>query len=74
VKKLVAPVQKAPNNLDRRKIRIRDFLQLIAIERDDLCLWKSHKDRRLAGDDELRVFVFAKGLGNQDEESQGPKP
>jgi hypothetical protein len=55
-------IQEAPGNLDALQILIADFMNLPTIKGQDLGFGIAEEQRRMAGNDELGVFVFAQSV------------
>jgi hypothetical protein len=65
-----AVVDEAANDLHGGGVFVSDFVQVTVVEGEDLGAGVSEQDGGVGGDDELGVFVAAKGVVDEDKERE----
>jgi len=65
-----AVVEEAANDLHGGGVFVGDGVEAAVVEGEDLCARVAEQDWGVGGDDELRVFIAAERVVNEDEEGE----
>jgi hypothetical protein len=69
VKKIVAIIYKPAHDLHGSRILILDVLKPSLVKRDDLCVRIAQQNRRMAGNDELRISSLSQNVMEENQKS-----